>query len=418
MNPFENALKQLELAAEEMGLNPDTHEFLKHPMQELHVSIPVKMDDGHIKTFQGFRVLYSNTLGPGKGGVRFHPEETIDTIRALSFWMSVKTALLDLHLGGGKGGIICNPKEMSEGELERLTRGYIRAIYPLIGSDKDGLAPDVNTTAQTMSTMVSEFKILTHSNDIGVVTGKPISLGGSLGRNTATAMGGLFCLREALIKFDVGRKIQTNDLIEREFTVAIQGWGNAGSFAHMLIEEMFPYAKIIAVSDSKGGIHLERGLKYEDTKNVKESTGTVKSEHAFISNEDLLELDVDVLIPAALEGVITKENASNIKAKFIIELANGPTEVEADKILYENDVHIVPDFLANAGGVTVSAMEQWQNSMGYYWSEEEVNKKLDVKMTKAYHDVFNVSKEKNIDMRTAAYVLALGRIVEGIELQK
>ncbi len=415
INPFKNALKQLEVAVKEMGLDTDTYEFLKIPMHELHVSIPVRMDDGSTKTFQGFRVRYNTALGPAKGGLRFHPNETIDTVKALSAWMTWKTALLGLPLGGGKGGVVCDTKTMSKGEIERLSRGYIRAIYRNIGPDVDSMAPDVYTTPQIMAWMTDEYLLLTGGNDKGFTTGKPIEIGGSQGRGDATARGGMYCLREALKEFNVGyyEGLSGNHV----FTVAIQGYGNAGQHAHRLVEEMFPNAKIVAISDSKGGIYLERGLKYEASKKVKETTGSVRSEHAFISNKNLLELNVDVLIPAALESVITGENAVNIKAKVIVELANGPVTPEADPILYKNGIHVIPDFLANAGGVTVSYMEMVQNSQNYFWTEEDVYQKLDKMMTEAYHKVLDVSERGSIDMRIAAYILAVGRVAEAMKFR-
>jgi len=408
MNPFENALKQLQKAINLMNIDEDVSEFLKYPMREITVSIPVKMDNGKNKIFTGFRILYSNILGPGKGGVRYHPLETIDTVRALSLWMTIKTSLLDLHLGGGKGGIICDPHKMSEGELERLTRGYIRAIYPFIGSNIDGLAPDVNTDSKTMSIMLNEFKILTNSYDIGVVTGKPIILGGSEGRSDATAKGGMYVLKSAIKKLN----------IKNDFTVAIMGYGEVGMNTHKIIEYMFPEAKVIALSNIHGGVYNIDGLKYSKIKNPETfANKPMFNESNYISNVELLEIPCDVLIPAALEGVITKDNVENIKASTILELANGPTSSKADDVLYQKGIHVIPDILANSGGVSVSAMEQQQNIMNYYWSAEEIYSKLDIKISKVYNDVLKVSKEMNINMRTAAYILALNRIVEGIKIQ-
>lgn len=420
---FENALNQLQICANEMGLNQDVHEFLKIPMHELHVSIPVKMDNGSTKTFQGFRVQYNNALGPYKGGIRFHPDETIETVKGLAIIMTWKVALLGLPLGGGKGGVICDTKKMSQGELERLSRGYIRAIYKSIGPNVDSMAPDVYTNPQIMAYMMDEYLALTDENGKGVLTGKPIEIGGSQGRGDATARGGMYCLREALWQIDVGHNNINDDYnTDHVFTVAIQGYGNAGQHAHRLIEEMFPAAKVIAVSDSQGGVYDERGLRYEAAKEVKERTGTVKSNSShFISNEELLQLDVDVLIPAALESVIVDDeygsNADKIKAKIILELSNGPVTPEADKILFANGVHVIPDFLANAGGVVVSWMEMVQNSQNYFWPEEEVYQKLDTRMTEAYHKVFDVGERGSIDMRTAAYILAVGRVAEAMKLR-
>ena len=412
MNAFENALKQLETAANIMGLNKEIHEFLKIPMQELHVSIPVKMDNGLTKTFQGFRVRYNNALGPCKGGVRYHPEETIDTVRALSAWMTWKCSLLGLPLGGGKGGIICDTKSLSAGELERLTRGYIRKIYTNIGSGLDSLAPDVYTTPQIMAWMMDEYLTLTNGNDRGFTTGKPIELGGSQGRGDATARGGMYCLREAL-----DLNIFTES--KHQFTVAIQGYGNAGQHAHRLIEEMFPHAKVVAISDSKGGIVFENEhIDYISLKHAKDEKGSVvETIYQKITNEELLELDVDVFIPAAMESVITSENANRIKAKIILELANGPVTPEADEVLFENGVHVIPDFLANAGGVVVSYAECVQNSTNYFWTEEKIYGDLDERMSKTYHDVFNLSKKKDTDMRLAAYIIAVERVAVAMKLR-
>ena len=323
--------------------------------------------------------------------------------------MTWKTSLLGLPLGGGKGGVICNPKEMSEGELERLTRGYIRAIYRNIGSDVDSMAPDVYTTPQIMAWMTDEYLTLTGGNDKGFTTGKPVEIGGSLGRGDATARGGMYCLREALNEFNV----------RDDFTVAIQGYGNAGQHAHRLIEEMFPNAKVVAVSDSKGGVYDNKyGFKYEHTKKIKDDFESVIEINLVdqITNEQLLELNVDVLIPAALENVITIDNVENIKAKIILELANGPITPEANEILYKKGVHDIFDFLANAGGVVVSYMEMVQNSQNYFWTEEDVYEQLDTMITKAYHAVLDLSRERDINMQTAGYVLAVGRVAKAVKL--
>ena len=419
MNIFENSLQQLQTAADIIVLNKDIHEFLKYPMQELTVSIPVRMDDGSTKTFRGFRVRYNTALGPAKGGVRFHPEETIDTVRGLSALMTWKSSLLGLPLGGGKGGVICNPQEMSGGELERLSRGYIRKIYTNIGHNLDSLAPDINTNPQIMAWMVDEYLILTNSNDKGFTTGKPIILGGSEGRSDATARGGLYCLREALFELDLGHNGDYDiDNKDRKFTVAIQGYGNVGMNAHRLIEEMFSNAKVVAISNVHGGIYNPNGIKYSELKNPETfANKPMFNESNYISNTDLLELDVDVLIPAAMENVITSDNAEYTNSKIILELANGPIAPDADPILFENAVHVIPDFLANAGGVVVSHFEMVQNSQNYFWPEEEVYQKLDRMMTEAYHKVFKVSNEKEVDMRTAAYVLAVNRVVEAMKLR-
>ncbi|MGC8701011.1 MAG: Glu/Leu/Phe/Val family dehydrogenase, partial [Thermoplasmata archaeon] len=363
LNPFKIAQEQLDKAAKIMNLDPTVHQFLREPMRILEVTIPVKMDDGSVKIFKGFRVQYNDARGPTKGGIRYHPQETLDTVKALSAWMTWKTAVVDLPYGGAKGGVICDPKSMSEAELERLSRGYIRAIGRFIGPEKDIPAPDVYTTPQMMAWMMDEYSKIVGYNAPGVITGKPVEVGGSLGRGDATAKGGLYVLREAAkkIKLDLSKA-----------TVAIQGFGNAGQFAHKLVTEMFG-SKVVAVSDTKGGIYCKDGLDFKKVLDHKEKTGSVTNLPGTknITNEELLELDVDVLIPAAIENQITGNNADKIKAKIVLELANGPTTPEADVILYKKGILDIPDFLANAGGVTVSYFEWVQNINGYYWTAEE-----------------------------------------------
>lgn len=408
-NLFETAQMQVDRAADRLKLNPIIHLLLREPMRELQVSIPIKMDDGTPKVFKGFRVQYNDARGPAKGGIRFHPEETIDTVRALAAWMTWKCAVVDIPYGGGKGGIICNPKEMSQAELERLSRAYIDRLGQFIGPERDIPAPDVYTNPQIMAWMMDEFSKFRSYYTPGVITGKPVALGGSLGRDDATARGGLYTLREASkhIGLDLSKS-----------TAAIQGYGNAGSFAAILGKELFGM-KIIAVSDSKGGIFSPDGIDPHAVLEHKINTGSVvgypKTE--FISNEDLLELDVDVLFPSALELVITWKNASNIKAKIIAELANGPTTPEADDILYKRNKFVIPDFLCNAGGVTVSYFEWVQNNYGYYWEVEEVHEKLDKKMTRAFKDVLKISASEKVDMRTGAYMMAISRVVEAMKLR-
>ncbi len=408
-NPFEVAQRQLDECAKILKLDTNVHGILRVPTRELHVSLPIRMDDGSIKVFQGFRVQYNDARGPTKGGIRFHPDETIDTVRALAAWMTWKCALLDLPLGGAKGGVICNPKQMSQGELERLSRAYINQVWQLIGPDKDIPAPDVYTNPQIMAWMMDEYSKLSGKNRFGVVTGKPLNVGGSAGRGDATARGGLYTVREAA-------KVCGIDL--KKATIAVQGYGNAGYYAAYLAKTLFG-SKIVAVSDSKGGIFSKEGLDPEAVYKHKAKTGSVikfqKTEP--ISNEKLLELDVDVVIPAALENVITEKNAPNIKAKIIAEFANGPTTPEADAILHKNGVHVIPDFLCNAGGVTVSYFEMVQNFYMYYWDEKEVHERLDKKMTVAYHSVLNTSKEFNVNMRQAAYVVAVKRVAEAMKIR-
>jgi len=409
VNPFEVAQKQLDECARILKLDPDLHAILRVPMRELHVSLPIRMDDGSVKIFQGFRVQYNNARGPTKGGIRFHPDETIDTVRALAAWMTWKSALLDLPLGGAKGGIICNPKEMSQGELERLSRAYIQAIHQFIGPDKDIPAPDVYTNPQIMAWMMDEYSKIAGKNQFGVITGKPLSLWGSAGRGDATARGGIYILREAAKECGVDLK---------KASVAVQGYGNAGYYVAYLAKSLLG-CKIVAVSDSKGGIFTKEGLDPEEVRKHKAKTGSVINfpNTKAISSGDLLELEVDILIPAALENVITEKNAPNIKAKIVAELANGPTTLEADDILYKNGIHVIPDFLCNAGGVTVSYFEMVQNSYMYYWEEKEVHERLDKKMTVAYHSVVNASSKYNINMRQAAYVVAVKQVVEAMKLR-
>lgn len=409
INPFKIAQQQLDEAAEVLQLDQATHELLRRPLRELHVSLPVKMDDGTTKIFQGFRVQYNDARGPTKGGLRFHPSETIDTVRALAAWMTWKCAVVDIPLGGGKGGVICNPKAMSQGELERLSRAYIRQVGRIIGLEKDSPAPDVYTNPQIMAWMVDEYSFIKGYNAFGVITGKPLNLGGSLGRGDATARGGMFCLREA-------SKVLNIEL--KDATTAIQGYGNAGSFAHMLGVELFGL-KVVAVSDSKGGIYNPDGLSYNEVFSFKQETGSVVGfpGSQSISNNELLELEVTVLVPSALENVITDANAANIKAKISVELANGPTTPEADKILHENGIYVIPDFLANAGGVTVSYFEMVQNSYNYYWDEPTVHERLDKKMTDAFHAVHNAAQEHKVHNRLAAYLVSVNRVAEAVKIR-
>lgn len=409
VNPFEVAQRQLDECAKILKLDPNVHAILRVPMRELLVSLPVHMDDGTIKVFQGFRIQYNDARGSTKGGIRFHPDETIDTVRALAAWMTWKCALLNLPLGGAKGGVICNPKEMSQGELERLSRSYIQAIYQFIGPDKDIPAPDVYTNPQIMAWMMDEYSKIAGKNQFGVITGKPLSVGGSAGRDDATARGGVYTIREAAQECGIDLK---------KATVAVQGYGNAGYNAACLAKSLLG-CKIVAVSDSKGGIFSKEGLDPEAVREYKAKTDSVINfpNTTVISSEDLLELEVGILIPAALETVITEKNAPNIKAKIVAELANGPTTPEADEILYKNSVHVIPDFLCNAGGVTVSYFEMVQNFYMYYWEEKEVYERLDKKMTAAYHSVLNTCKKYNINMRQAAYVVAVERVVEAMKLR-
>jgi len=409
INPFEIVQQQIDKCAEIMNLDPSITAVLKCPVRELHVSIPVRMDDGKVRVFRGFRVQYNDARGITKGGIRFHPQETIDTVRALAAWMVWKCALLDLPLGGAKGGIVCNPKEMSTAELERLSRAYVRSVYPFLGPDKDVPAPDVYTTPQIMAWMMDEYSVIAQKPQFGVITGKPVSIGGSLGRGDATARGGMYCIREAA-------KVLGIDMSKA--TVAVHGYGNAGYHAARLCRDLFG-SKIVAVCDSKGGACCVDGIDPEAAYKCKTSSSTVCGlpDAERITGDDLLEMNVDILIPAAIEGVITAKNAGKVKAKIVAELANGPTTPEADDILHANGVHVIPDFLCNAGGVTVSYFEMVQNFYLYPWSEAEVHERLDKKMTAAYHSVLNTSREYKINMRQAAYVRAVERVVGAMKLR-
>lgn len=371
---------------------------LAAPEKVHKATLVIKKDDGTIETFPAYRVEYNTARGPAKGGIRFHPSVTEEEVTALAFWMSIKNAVMDLPFGGGKGGVAVNPKELTKNELERLSRAYVRAFADVLGVDRDVPAPDVYTDSQVMAWMMDEYEVIVRKKEPGVITGKPIALGGSYVRSVATALGGIFVLQEALK--DVG-KIET---------AAIQGFGNAGSNAALFLHEMG--IKVVAVSDSRGGVFDENGLPIEELIRTKKEKGSVIAFNTKrITNEELLELDVDLLVPAAVESVITQNNASRIKAKTILELANGPITPEADNILQEKGTIVIPDVLANAGGVTVSYFEWVQNRTGERWSEEEVKKKLREKMSQAYKDV----KERAEDitkLREGAYVLALERIGE------
>lgn len=403
------AQAQFDEVSARLKLEPAIHELLRWPMHEIAVRLPVKMDDGSTRIFQAFRVKHNTSRGPAKGGIRWHPDETIDTVRALATWMTWKTAVVDIPLGGGKGGVICNPKELSETEKERLARAYIRVIGPTLGVTKDVPAPDVYTNPQIMAWMMDEYEVIMGERHPGVITGKPIPVGGSQGRGDATARGGIFVVREA-------GKVLGIDLKNK--TMAIQGFGNAGQFAATLGSEMLGL-KLIAASDSRGGVYSEKGIDVKALVNHKLSTGGLADFPGTkaISNEDLLELDVTVLFPSALENSINADNAKNVKAKIICELANGPTTPEADEILFKNNVFVIPDFLANAGGVTVSYFEQVQNSYNFYWPCDEVHKRLDEKMTTAFHAVYDLYVKHKVKMRMAAYMVSVMRVAEACKLR-
>ena len=409
LNPFAIAQRQLDMAADKLGLDPATHQLLRWPQKELIVTIPVLMDDGKFRIFRGYRVQYNCARGPNKGGIRWHPDETIDTVRALAAWMTWKTSVVDIPLGGGKGGVTCNPKGMSEGEKQRLARAYIRAVAGMLSVSKDVPAPDVYTTPQIMAWMMDEYEAIVGHHHPGVITGKPIPLGGSEGRGDATARGGISVTREAAKA--LGLDLQGK-------TMAIQGFGNAGQYAALLGHELLGL-RLVAVSDSKGGIYNPKGLDPRKAVDYKLTTGSLQGFPGAdpISNEDLLELDVTVLFPSALENVITPENAGRIKCRISCELANGPTTPEADDILFDKGVFVVPDFLANAGGVTVSYFEQVQNTYNFYWPLGEVHQRLDQKMTKAFHDVHRMYQKEKVHMRQAAYLVAVARVAEACKLR-
>ncbi len=408
-NPFAIAQQQLDEAAAILGLDPATHALLRNPLREFTVSIPLRMDDGSVRIFRGYRVQYNDSRGPCKGGLRWHPDETIDTVRALAAWMTWKTSVVNIPLGGGKGGVTCNPKELSPTEQERLARGYIRAVWKILGEENDIPAPDVYTNPQIMAWMMDEYSVIRGHMVPGMITGKPLQLGGSEGRGDATARGGIYTVREAA-------KVLGLEL--KGATAAVQGYGNAGQFGHQLAVDILGM-KVVAVSDSKGGIYKEDGLDFEEAVQYKQETGSVVGMPGAspISNEELLEMEVTVLFPSALENVITADNAANVKAKISAELANGPTTPEADKILHDNGVYVIPDFLCNAGGVTVSYFEQVQNAYDYYWSIETVHERLDAKMTAAFYAVHEMAQAKKVHNRLAAYLVAVERVAEAAKLR-
>lgn len=408
-NAFSMAQSQLDEAAKILGLDPAMHEFLRWPQREFTARLPVKMDDGSIKIFQAFRVEYNMARGPAKGGLRWHQQETIDTIRALAAWMTWKTAVVDVPLGGGKGGIVCNPRELSDEEKERLARAYIRALADVFGINKDVPAPDVYTNPQIMAWMMDEYETIVREHQPGVITGKPIAVGGSEGREDATARGGMIVTRKTAETLGI-------DLSGR--AMAIQGFGNAGQFAALLGSDILGL-KLLAVSDSRGGVYNPNGIDAKALVQHKRSSGAVSDfpDTQPISNEELLELDVTVLFPAALENVITKANAALVKAKIICELANGPTTPEADDILGANNIFVIPDFLANAGGVIVSYFEQVQNRYNFYWPLEQVHKHLEEKLTHAFDAVYDIHKKRKVKMRTAAYMVSVMRVAEACRLR-
>jgi glutamate dehydrogenase/leucine dehydrogenase len=403
LNPFRIAQIQFDMAAEYLKLDPGLRQILRTPKRVMEVSIPVRMDSGQIKVFTGFRAQHNVARGPAKGGLRYHPGVTLDEVKALAAWMTWKTATVNLPYGGAKGGIICDPKRMSKGELERMTRRYAAEIQPIIGPEIDIPAPDVYTDAQTMAWIMDTYAMTVGHASPGVVTGKPVSIGGSEGRSDATGRGCLYVIEEAC----KAKKISL-----RGATVAIQGFGNVGSAVARLFAEK--KAKIVAISDSRGGVHNPRGIDPMRAIRYKERAGTVVGMPGAsrISNDELLALKCDILVPAALENVITLHNAEQIKAKIVAEAANGPTTPHADEVLSRKGVFVVPDILANAGGVTVSYFEWTQDLQGFFWQAQEVNSKLEFVMKRAFNDVYETMRKFHVYPRAAAYILAVGRVAE------
>lgn len=410
INPFKNYLEQLENAAQILGLDEGLKEQLKEPERFLEVSIPVKMDNGKTKVFKGFRSQFNTARGPAKGGIRYHQDVSADEVRALSAWMAIKCTVADIPLGGGKGGIIVDPKQLSERELEQLSREYVQKIAPIIGPTRDVPAPDVNTNGKIMSWMVDEYSKLRGEWLPGTFTGKPLDIGGSKGRDTATAQGLVYTVREA------AKKLGWESLEGK--TVVVQGYGNAGENAAEILHRDFG-CKIIAVNDSKGAAYNPDGIDPYKISEYKKKTRSVKGFDGSkdISTQELLTMECDILIPAALENQITEENAQNVKAHMVAEAANGPVTPGADRMLYKKGVLVIPDVLANSGGVTVSYFEQVQNASLDQWSAEYVAKKLEEKMVNAFNNVYDTSRKHDVDMRTGAYVVAVDKIAKAMTLR-
>lgn len=406
-NPYEIVKKLIKESVTTLGLHENIYHLLKKPMRVLEVSIPVRMDDGSIENFTGYRSQHMDILGPTKGGIRFHPDVNLDEVKALSVWMSLKSAIIDLPFGGGKGGIIVDPEKLSERELELLSRNYIKKITPIIGPQKDIPAPDVNTSPKVMGWMIDEFDQLRGYNIPGMITGKPVVLGGSLGRLQATGRGVVFTIREACKVLG----IEMNGA-----TAAIQGFGNVGSMTAKFLHGLG--VKIVAVTDAKGGIYKEEGLDIPDllafTNNGENYASNYKKAEP-TTNEEMFRLPVDILIPAAVENQITKETAPTIQAKIIAEAANGPTTPAGDQILEEKGIFVIPDILCNAGGVTVSYFEWVQNNMNYYWKVDEVNRQLEEKMLAGFEKVIHMREEKGCRMRDAAYMVGINHLVKAMD---
>lgn len=415
LSPLKSAQKQIKLACEALELDPSVYELLKEPQRVLEISIPVKMDDGSVKTFKGYRSVHNDAIGPGKGGIRFHPEVNLEEVKALSIWMTFKCCVTGIPYGGAKGGITVDPTTLSEGELERLSRGYVRGIYKYLGEKIDIPAPDVNTNSQIMAWMVDEFVKLTGQHELGVITGKPVPWGGSKGRNEATGFGVAVITREAAKKYKIDIK---------DATVAIQGFGNVGSFTAKNVQELG--AKIVAIGEWTPGhgtyaIYNKDGLDFHDlydhfyTKGNKNFLKYPKAK--LIDLEEFWELDVDILIPAALENAVTKEIAEKLNAKLICEAANGPTTPEADEVLEKRGIPLTPDILTNSGGATVSYFEWVQNLYGYYWEEDEVVEKQEIAMVNAFNDIWKIQEGYNVSMRKAAYLHSVKKVAEVMKLR-
>jgi len=410
LNPFDVVKKQIDIVAKEMGLDPNIREYLKRVERALIVTIPILMDDDSLQIFEGYRVQHSTVRGPGKGGIRFSPEVTLDEIKALATWMTWKCSLLNLPLGGAKGGVCVDPRKLSKRELERLTRRYASEIINMIGPDIDIPAPDVNTNAQIMAWIMDTYSMNKGRSIPGVVTGKPIEIGGSVGRESATGMG-LYYILEALC--------EKLDLDLKSMSIVVQGFGNVGgTIADLLYKEG---CKVMAVSDISGGVYYSEGLEIDKLLQWTQQGNFLEDynnkNYKLITNEEILALECDVLIPAALENQITQSNVNNINCKIILEGANGPVTPDADKVLFRKGIHVIPDILANAGGVCVSYFEYVQDIRAYFWELERINKELKKIMLKAFEDVYLVSKERNINLRTAAYIIAVSRIAKAIELR-
>jgi glutamate dehydrogenase (NAD(P)+) len=408
LNPFKIAQAQFERAADCLQLDESMRAVLRNTKRQLVVSIPVKMDGGEVKVFEGYRVQHNIARGPAKGGIRFHPNVSLDEVKALASWMTWKCATVNIPYGGGKGGVICDPRSMSRGELERLTRRYAFEIAPIIGPDRDIPAPDVYTDEQTMAWIMDTISMVRGHTQLGVVTGKPLSLGGSAGRGEATARGALYALREAC---------RVKGLSLKDARVAVHGFGNAGGHVARLVAA--DGARVVAIADSRGGVVNENGIDVQAALRHKEETKGLKglAHTSEIGGDEVLEVDCDVLLPSALENSITLANVERVKAKIIAELANGPTTPGADRVLAERGVFLVPDILANAGGVTVSYYEWVQDQYSYFWTEDRVNESLERTIRKAFSDVHAKAQQFDTDMRTGAYVLAVGRVAEATRVR-